>query len=108
MTDTDRPDASRRQICRPTVSTRAQIAKLMNVSERSMRMAGIVLDCGIPELIKAVEKGDMAVSLACEIALAPAEVQRLGVAAGWTEQKRLARKIKGMRLAARQEGPSRG
>lgn len=58
-----------------TAVTQAEAAKLMNVSERAIRQAGVVLDKGTPALVKKVEGGEVSVSAAAAIAKAPAETQ---------------------------------
>jgi ParB family transcriptional regulator, chromosome partitioning protein len=59
----------------PEVS-QAQAATMLNVSERSVRSAKTALDQGVPELVRAVEKGEIAVSSAAQIASLPDEEQR--------------------------------
>ena len=56
--------------------TQADAAELMNVSERSVDRAGVVLEHGIPELIEEADKGEIAVSRAAEIAKLSDEQQR--------------------------------
>jgi hypothetical protein len=87
-------NAERAQIC---AVTEGQAATLLNVSRRSIQHAGVVLALGVPELIAAVESGEIAVSLASEIARAPADAQRAALAAGWAAQKALAKQIKQQR-----------
>lgn len=53
------------QICAPS---QAEAAELLNVGRRSVQSARQVLEDGEPELVKAVESGDVAVSRAAEIA----------------------------------------
>ena len=60
--------------------TQSEAARLMNVSERSIRSAGQVLDHGAPELVAAVESGKVSVSAAAAAAALPAEEQREVVA----------------------------
>jgi hypothetical protein len=65
----------------PEVS-QAKAAELLNVSERSIRHAGTVINQGVPELVKAVEHGEVAVSVAAEVAKLPEVEQREAVAGG--------------------------
>lgn len=51
-------------------------AKMMNVSRSNLQRAGTVLDHGVPELVDAVERGEIKVSAAAEIAKLEAEQQR--------------------------------
>lgn len=61
------------QICAPSQS---EAADLLNVSRRSVQHASKVLDEGTPELVKAVERGQIAVSKAAELTKAAPEFQR--------------------------------
>lgn len=56
--------------------TRAQAAKLLNVSERTVNAAAKVIHEGDESLVKAVERGDVAVSSAAKVAQLPKEEQR--------------------------------
>jgi DNA-binding transcriptional regulator YdaS (Cro superfamily) len=65
------------------VPTQAEAAERLNVSERSVRDAVKVRDHGAPELVAAVERGDVPVSRAAKIADLPREEQASRI----TEQK---------------------
>ena len=69
---------------RPATPPVSQVgaAKLLNVSARSVRDAGAVVKTGVPELVKAVERGDAAVSAAAAVAKLPPEKQAEIVAQG--------------------------
>lgn len=58
------------------VPTQSEAAELLNVSERSIRRAREVLDTATPEVIAAVDRGDMTVAAAAELAKLPIERQR--------------------------------
>lgn len=60
--------------------SQTEAAKLLNVSERSVRAAVAVRDHGVPELKEKLRSGEIAVSAAAEIAKAPAEEQAAIVA----------------------------
>lgn len=62
-----------RQFCLSV--TQSDAAELLNVGERSVRSARTVLNEGVPELIEAVEQGEVAVSAAAEIANLPVPEQ---------------------------------
>ena len=64
------PDANLHEV------SRSQAASLLNVSPRSVASARRVIDDGVPELVQAVERGEVAVSAAAEIASLPQEEQR--------------------------------
>jgi hypothetical protein len=64
------------------VATQAEAATLLNVSERSVRSATVIRDRGAAELVAAVDRGDVSVSAAAEIATQPVEQQRELVARG--------------------------
>jgi phage N-6-adenine-methyltransferase len=60
-------------------TSQAEAAQMVNVSQRSVATAKKVIDCGEPELIHAVERGEVAVSTAAEIAALPAPIQKEAV-----------------------------
>jgi len=51
-------------------------AKMLSVSERSLRHAKVAQDEGAPELVAAVDQGHLAVSIAASAAKLPVEDQR--------------------------------
>lgn len=63
-----------------------EAAALVNVSRGSVESAARVLAKGVPELVEAVERGEVAVSAAAEVARMPVEAQRAAVAVGGVPQ----------------------
>lgn len=61
-------------------TSQADAANLLGVSTRSVASAAVVRDNGTPELVAAVERGDIAVSVAAELAELPEEQQAQAVA----------------------------
>lgn len=59
-----------------------QAAAALNVSPRTVDNAARVLSHGTPELVAAVDRGEVAVSAAAEVSRLPADEQRAAVAAG--------------------------
>lgn len=59
----------------PAGMTQAAAAQALNVSERNVRRAKAVVEHGAPELVAAVEKGAIAVTLAEELARLPKDEQ---------------------------------
>jgi hypothetical protein len=57
------------------VTTQAQAASMLNVSERSVRTAGAIIDNAVPEIVKAVEKGTVSLSAAAKFAKQPKKEQ---------------------------------
>ncbi len=66
----------------PAPITQATAARMMNVSERSVRTAGVVLQHGTPALVAQVETGQVSVSAAAEVARLPEVAQIATVEAG--------------------------
>jgi N6-adenosine-specific RNA methylase IME4 len=61
------------------VATQSEAANLLNVSRPSVQRARVVREHGTPELIEAVEQGEIAVSQAASLARAPEKTQREAV-----------------------------
>lgn len=72
----------------------ADAAKLLNVSERTVKTARSVEEHGAPELVAAVERGAISVSAAADIATKPQEQQREIVARGEKEILAAAKEIR--------------
>ena len=68
------------KICIGAIWTKARGAEQLNVSERSVRDAVKVRGHGTPGLVKAVEDGKIAVSVAAKLANLPAKTQTAAVA----------------------------
>lgn len=66
----------------PISLSQSEAASAMNVSDRSIRSARVVQEQGSPELVAAVEAGEVAVSAAAEVAKLPPAEQAAAVAAG--------------------------
>jgi ParB-like chromosome segregation protein Spo0J len=69
-------------------------AEMLNVGERSVARAKAVLDEGIPELATAIERGEISVSAAVEVARLPEPEQREIVVAGLKAVVEAARDIR--------------
>lgn len=59
-----------------TVHSTAKAAEMLNVSERTAANGKRVVDRGVPELVEAVERGEVSVSAAAEVAKLPAPKQQ--------------------------------
>jgi N6-adenosine-specific RNA methylase IME4/predicted transcriptional regulator len=57
-------------------TSQADAAEMLNVSRSAVQRAAVVREHGTPELITAVENGDIAVSVAADLAELPAEEQK--------------------------------
>ena len=89
----------------PKVS-QAEAARQLGVSERSVRHAVEIKNAGAPELIAAVESGQMAVSAAAHLARLPADDQRAVLAKTPEEIRAIAREVKARIDQAGVCGPS--
>jgi ParB-like chromosome segregation protein Spo0J len=86
--------------------TQPQAAQLLNVSERSVRHAVEIKNAGTPELIAAVQAGQLPVSTAAQLAQLPAQDQRAALTKTPTEIRAIAREVKARIQAAGVCGPS--
>ena len=85
----------------PTSSI-AEAAKLLNVSERSIKSAKVVREHGTPELIAAAEAGGVSVAAAAGAAQLPEAEQREAVAKGKEGVRAAAKKARSEKPARRQ------
>lgn len=74
--------------------SRSNAAQLLNVSSRSVANAAKVLQDGTPDLIGVVDRGDLAVSTAAELARLPADTQQEVLARTPDEIRSIARDVK--------------
>jgi hypothetical protein len=87
------------------VPTQAEAAALVNVSERLVRSAGFVIDNGVPDLLEAVNLGNVSVSAAAEFAKQPKEDQAKQIAEAPTPADAVkASKLAAMKAAADRAG----
>jgi N6-adenosine-specific RNA methylase IME4/ParB-like chromosome segregation protein Spo0J len=82
-------------------TSQARAAELLNVGKRSVERAADVRDHGAPELQHAVERGDVSVSAAADVATMPQADQREIVARGEREILRAASEIRARRTEVR-------
>lgn len=75
------------QIC--GVSSQAHAAGLLNVSERSVSSAKKVLTSGVPELVEAVNSGELPVSVGAVLARQSPKKQKLAIRRGRLSGKKL-------------------
>lgn len=80
---------------------RAAVSELLNVSPRSVASAAKVRDHAAPELRAAVERGDVSVSAAADVATRPIEEQREIVARGEKEILQAAKEIRAEKAEVR-------
>ena len=64
------------------VPTQAEAAKLLNVSERQVRSARAVQRTALPEIVEAVDRGEVSLGAAAEVARLPVDEQRVIAAEG--------------------------
>lgn len=69
------PQGARTDLAPIGATSRAKAADMLNVGERNVTRAREVLDRAAPEVVAAVERGDLAVSAAAKVAARPAEEQ---------------------------------
>src|SRR5205823_6089963 len=84
--------------------TQAEAASLLNICERSVRSAADVRDRGVPELVRAVEQGSIAVSVAAKfLAQSPSDQAAIvkRVVEDGEKPREAARQVKITRIAAR-------
>lgn len=91
------------QICAPS---QEHAAELLKVSRRSVQHARSVLNHGTPELVAAVDQGEVAVSAAADLARLPADTQREVLTRTPDEIRAIAREVKERITAAGVCGPS--
>jgi N6-adenosine-specific RNA methylase IME4 len=87
----------------PIGISRAEAAEMLNVGERSIARAKHVLEQGAPELVAAVERGEVSVNAAATIAEAPKEQQREIVARGEKEILEAAKAIRAEKAETRRQ-----
>jgi len=83
--------------------TKAEAAEMLSVSERSVASARKVRDSGSPELTAAVERGEVSVSAASDVATLPRDQQAEIVARGEKEILAAAKEIRAGRAVAIRE-----
>ncbi|MDQ5907481.1 MAG: hypothetical protein QG590_1966 [Pseudomonadota bacterium] len=101
LSDGQRADRSANLPTSPV--TQADAAALLNVSERTVRSARRVVESGAPELLEAVESGQVSVSAAADVAELPKAEQAEIVARGEREILEAARKIRSEKAEVRRE-----
>lgn len=87
----------------PTPVTVSEAAAMLSVSERSVKSARKVHEKGAPELVAAVDAGEVSVSAAADIADRPREVQAEIVAKGEREILAAAKAIRAEKQAEKRE-----
>lgn len=82
-------------------TSQSQAAQLLNVSTRTVASAAKVKDEGDPSLVSAVERGEVSVSAAADVAELPKDQQREIVARGEKEILQAAKEIRAKKSEAR-------
>lgn len=77
-----------------------QAAAMLNVGRGTVEAASKVLKHGVPELVEAVERGQVAVSAAAAVATLPAEEQREVVAGGKEAMREKAKAVRAAKAKA--------
>jgi hypothetical protein len=73
--------------------TRHKLAKAVGIGGAyTMKQAERVVDCGIPELVSAMDSGEVSIDAAGKIATLPAEEQKAAIEGGKEGMKKAARK----------------
>lgn len=85
-----------------------EASEMLNVSVRSTQFAKSVIERSVPELTAAVDKGEIAVTAAAEIATLPREEQSAVVAKGGAEVRRVAKDIREAKRLTPQGKPQTG
>lgn len=93
----------KQEVVNKPIHSHKMAAEAVNVSDKSIQHASKVLSSGTPELVQAVETGQVAVSTAVVIAEAPAEEQKQIVAKGESEILKAAREIRAKKEEKRRE-----
>lgn len=90
-------------------TTIQRAADLAGVGERTVQRAKTVVDKGVPEVVEAVEAGELAVKTAAEIVTKPAEIQKKIMEDGAEEAaKKVAASRASKVVPAKPDGPGRG
>lgn len=84
---------------RPTSVSQPEAAQMMNVGVRSVGRAQAVQEHAVPELVAAVERGEVSVNSAADLAREPASLQRAALQSG--SVTRIAREAKEAREQTR-------
>lgn len=92
-----------RQICR---TSQEEAAKLLHVSPRSVRHAAIVQEQAAPEMVAAVERGEIPVSTAARLVHMPKARQRKIASAGKKNAAKVAKQVR-MRRSHQRERQQR-